>query len=118
MTGEPPGFDGCAVCRSEEALALIQGRWKVPIICRLWEGTKRFGALQRVVGGIRHKVLTEQLRELERDGIVIRTVLAEQPTPKVEYKLTVLGEELAALVGDLDTWSRQHLPPGNAEVRP
>jgi DNA-binding HxlR family transcriptional regulator len=63
-------------CPVEAALAVIGGRWKILIICRLFEGKFRFNELRRAVEGISQRVLTQNLRELERDGIVLRRVCA------------------------------------------
>src|SRR5579871_1390780 len=73
-------------CPAEITLAVIGGRWKVLLLYHLFSGVKRFSELQRGVAGITQKMLTQQLRELERDGIVQRTVYPQVP-PKVEYRL-------------------------------
>ena len=77
-------------CPAEVTLAVIGGRWKVIILYQLFQGVKRFSELQRAIKGITQKMLTQQLREMERDGIVQRTVYPQVP-PKVEYQLTPLG---------------------------
>jgi DNA-binding HxlR family transcriptional regulator len=74
----------------ETTLKVIGGRWKVLIIRELMLGVKRFGELQRALPGITQKMLTQQLREMEEDGIIHRQVYAQIP-PKVEYSLTPLG---------------------------
>ncbi len=70
-------------CPAEVTLQVIGGRWKIPILWHLAQGTKRFSELQRAVGGITQKMLTQQLREMERDGIVHRRVYPQVP-PKVD----------------------------------
>ena len=74
-------------CEVETTLQIIGGRWKVLIIRELLLGVKRFGELQRALPGVTQKMLTQQLREMEQDGIVHRKVYPEIP-PKVEYTLT------------------------------
>jgi len=75
----------------------------VPILFHLATGTKRFSALGRDLPGISQKVLTQQLREMERDGIVARKVYAQVP-PKVEYSLTVTGRSLLPVVQVMCRW--------------
>ena len=90
-------------CPAEATLAVINGTWKVPILFHLATGTKRFSALGRDLPGISQKVLTQQLREMERDGIVARKVYAQVPT-KVEYSLTVTGRSLLPVVQVMCRW--------------
>lgn len=90
-------------CPAELALKVINGRWKLVILRELFLGTKRFGELQRALSGITQKVLTQQLRELELDGIINRTVYPEIP-PKVEYSLTKLGMSLKPLTEVMHDW--------------
>ena len=100
---EPGGFTSThehSHCRAELAMRVIQGRWKLHILRELLEGTRRFSELQRALESVSQKVLTAQLRELERDGVVMRTVHPEVP-PRVEYSLTVLGQELLPVLDGL-----------------
>jgi DNA-binding HxlR family transcriptional regulator len=90
-------------CPAEVTLAVIGGRWKVPILYHLFQGTKRFSELERGLQGITQKMLTQQLREMERDGIVVRTVYPQVP-PKVEYRLTPRGETLRPVVDAMCRW--------------
>ena len=94
-------------CPAEATLAVINGTWKVPILFHLATGTKRFSALGRDLPGISQKVLTQQLREMERDGIVARKVYAQVP-PKVEYSLTPLGETLRPVIGVMHDWAEEY----------
>jgi DNA-binding HxlR family transcriptional regulator len=94
-------------CPAEVTLSVIGGRWKVPILYHLVSGVKRFSELQRSLGGITQKVLTTQLRELERDGVVQRTVYAQVP-PKVEYRLTDRGKTLMPVVKAMCKWGVEH----------
>lgn len=90
-------------CPAEVTLAVIGGRWKTLILYHLFQGVKRFSELQHAIDGISQKVLTQQLRELERDGVVHREVFPQIP-PKVEYSLTALGESLKPVVGEMCQW--------------
>ena len=84
-------------CPVEYTATLIASKWKVIILRELLEGTKRYNELTRNVVGISAKVLTENLRELEEDGILSRKVYPEVP-PKVEYSLTKKGNDLKPVV--------------------
>ncbi|MGH3365996.1 MAG: winged helix-turn-helix transcriptional regulator [Nocardioidaceae bacterium] len=95
------------VCPMEVAVAVIGGAWKMTAIKHLHQHTHRFGELRRAVGPVTPRVLTRQLRELEADGIVERTVYAEVP-PRVEYSLTPLGHTLGDLVDQLDAWGKTY----------
>jgi len=90
-------------CPAEVTLAVIHGTWKVPILFHLAKQTRRFSELRRDVAGVSQKVLTQQLREMERDGIVHRKVYAQVP-PKVEYSLTVTGKSLLPVVKVMCRW--------------
>jgi DNA-binding HxlR family transcriptional regulator len=90
-------------CPAEITLAVINGTWKVPILWHLAKDTKRFSELRREIQGLSPKVLTQQLREMERDGIVARKVYAQVP-PKVEYSLTVTGRSLMPVVQVMCRW--------------
>jgi DNA-binding HxlR family transcriptional regulator len=87
-------------------LAVIGGRWKVLILYHLFDGVKRFSELQRALPGVTQKMLTQQLRELEGDGIVSRTVYPQVP-PKVEYAMTPLGKTLQPVVKAMCRWGLQ-----------
>ncbi|NJM69931.1 MAG: helix-turn-helix transcriptional regulator [Scytonema sp. RU_4_4] len=95
-------------CEVETTLKVIGGRWKVLIIRELMDGMKRFGELQRALDGITQKMLTQQLREMEEDGIIHRKVYPQIP-PKVEYSLTPLGESLQPILYAMHEWGVKHL---------
>ena len=95
----PEGKD-CAVDRT---VSIIGGRWKVLILQHLFRDTQRFSELQREIEGITSKMLTQQLRDLEADGIVLRTVHAEVP-PRVEYSLTERGRSLWPVLQAMHAW--------------
>lgn len=84
-------------CPVEYTASLIANKWKIIILRELLTGTKRYNELTRNVVGISAKVLTENLRELEKDGIISRKVYPEVP-PKVEYSLTNKGEDLKDVI--------------------
>ena len=92
-------------CPAETTLDVIGGRWKVPILWHLFDGTKRFSELRRALAGVTQKMLTQQLRELERDGVVSRKVYPEVP-PRVEYSLTDRGQSLRPVVDAMCKWAK------------
>ncbi len=95
-------------CPLTAALAAIGGKWKLIIIYWLNEGPMHFAGLRRKMAGISHKVLTQQLRELEADGIVARKAAERIPTPVV-YSLTDYGRSLQPLVENVRRWGRGHI---------
>lgn len=92
-------------CPIETTLYLIGDKWKVLILRDLLPGTKRFGELKSSIGNISQKVLTQNLRAMEADGLVIRQVYPEVP-PRVEYSLTELGYSLQPVMDALWKWGR------------
>ena len=93
-------------CPAEDALALIGGRWKVPVLWHLFgQKPMRFSELKRRLPACTAKVLTQQLREMEADGLVRRKIYAEVP-PRVEYSLTAKGESLKGIVGAMCRWGK------------
>jgi DNA-binding HxlR family transcriptional regulator len=94
-------------CPSRDMLDLIGGKWAILILCCLQQGPVRTGALMRQVGGISQKMLTQTLRDLERDGFVERISHPEVP-PRVEYRLTDLGRSLSDLARTMEQWVMTH----------
>jgi DNA-binding HxlR family transcriptional regulator len=92
-----------STCPVESTLGAIGGRWKVLILKELFDGVKRFGQLHRALHGITQKMLTQQLREMERDGLVNRQVYRQVP-PKVEYSLTQMGRTLEPVLESMHKW--------------
>lgn len=90
-------------CPVETTLTLIGDKWKVLILRDLFTGTKRFSELKKSLNGVTQKMLTQQLRSLENDGIIERKVYPVVP-PKVEYSLTHLGKSLEPIVDSLRKW--------------
>lgn len=88
----------------EDAIGMLEGRWKLVILFHLFGGrTLRFSDLERAIPAVSQKMLAQQLRQLERDGLVTRTVHPEVP-PKVEYRLTDWGQSLCPALDQLLTW--------------
>ena len=91
---------GCSV---EATISLIDGKWKCVILFHLLDGTFRFNELRRIVPTVTQRMLTNQLRELEADGLIVRKVYPQVP-PKVEYSLSPLGRSLEPVLQTLKTW--------------
>lgn len=94
-------------CPVETTLTLIGDKWKVLILRDLLTGTKRFGELKKSIGNVSQKVLTAQLRAMEENGLLTRTVYAEVP-PRVEYILTDLGESLKPILDAMWNWGEEY----------
>jgi DNA-binding HxlR family transcriptional regulator len=94
-------------CPAEITLTVIGGRWKALLLYHLFQGVKRFSELQRALPGITQKMLTQQLREMERDGLVHREVYPEVP-PKVEYSMTALGMTLEPVIRAMCEWGLKY----------
>ncbi|MDP3563595.1 MAG: helix-turn-helix domain-containing protein [Methanoregula sp.] len=89
-------------------ISAIGGKWKPEILWYLKDGPLRFGELQRSVSGITQVTLTKNLRELESDGIIIRTVYPEIP-PRVDYRLTEFGTSVFPVLDAISSWGRKYL---------
>jgi DNA-binding HxlR family transcriptional regulator len=107
-TGTGTGHLSRDACPVTATLDAIGGKWKPLIVHYLLQGTCRFGELRRHIPTVTQQMLTLQLRELERDGLVHREVYAEVP-PKVEYSLTPLGASLEPVVTQMTAWGRDYL---------
>ena len=94
-------------CPVETTLTLISDKWKVLILRDLLLGTKRFGELKKSIGKVSQKVLTAQLRDMEKNGLLVRTVYAEVP-PRVEYSLTDLGKSLKPILDAMWNWGEEY----------
>ena len=101
----PPLFN-LAYCPIVPALEVIGGKWKPLVVYHIYLGAQRFGSLQRCIPTISKTMLTQQLRELERDGLLHREVFAEVPS-RVEYTLTETGLSLLPVLKAIGTWGRQ-----------
>ncbi|SEJ21075.1 transcriptional regulator, HxlR family [Propionispira arboris] len=94
-------------CPVETMLVLMGDKWKVLIVRDLLEGTKRFGELKKSVGTITQKVLTQNLRAMEENGLLTRKVYAEVP-PRVEYTLTEVGKSLKPVLDTMYAWGERY----------
>lgn len=94
-------------CAVEVTVEIAGGRWKPLILHYLLDGTKRFGELRRLIGGVTQRSLTLQLRQLEDHGIVRREIFAEVP-PRVEYSLTEVGQTLAPVLDAMRRWGEEY----------
>ncbi|PWK07963.1 winged helix-turn-helix transcriptional regulator [Tumebacillus permanentifrigoris] len=92
----------------EATLEVIGGKWKTVILCHLTHGKKRTSELRRLIPGITQKMLTQQLRELENDGVITRTIYQQIP-PKVEYALSEYGWSLEGILNSLCAWGDRHI---------
>lgn len=97
-----------AECPITATVELIGGKWKTIILYYLSFGTKRFGEIDVRIPGLSRKVLTEQLKELERDGLIARKYYKEIP-PRVEYSLTELGKSLSLVFTEMEKWGRTNV---------
>jgi len=94
-------------CPVEATLDMIGGKWKGVVLFHLIQGTKRFNELRRLVPDITQRMLTLQLRQLEKDGILKRKIYKQIP-PKVEYSLSDLGQTLIPILQQLQQWGSKH----------
>ena len=94
-------------CAVEITASIIGGKWKPMILFFLESGTRRFGELHKLIPRTTKKMLTQQLRELERDGIIRRKIYAQVP-PKVEYSLTRHGKSLKPILRSMSAWGEDH----------
>lgn len=96
-----------ADCPARTTLSLVADTWSVVVIYGLGQRPMRYGELRQRVGGISKKMLTQTLRKLERNNLIMRRTLATAP-PGTEYRLTALGESLLEPVGILARWAEEH----------
>lgn len=94
-------------CSVRSTLDVIAGRWKPSILYELKDGPKRFSELQAAIEGVSGQALTLQLRQLEADGIISRTVYGEAPV-RVEYKMTECGAQLSDVMEQMDAWGSSY----------
>jgi len=102
------GKEELPVCPVATTVGLIGNKWKLLIMRNLLTGTQRFSELSKTIPGISQKVLTENLRSMEADGIVIRTAYPEVP-PRVEYRLSELGESMRPIIFAMESWGVVYL---------
>jgi len=102
---------GYITCPVTVTIALIGGRWKTIILYVLSEHTRRFGEISVRIPSISRKVLTQQLKELEADGLISRIKYKEMP-PRVEYSLTELGKSLSPILNEIAVWGNEKVLNG------
>src|SRR5690349_11509315 len=110
MPQKAPRMQGCSV---ERTMSLIDGKWKIIVLYKLLRGTLRFNELRRLIPSITQRMLTHQLRELEADGLIIRTVYAQVP-PRVEYTLSARGCSLEPVLMAMKEWGDANLSSAEA----
>lgn len=109
LTATPHTQEACtkAIIPVRDALDILSGKWKLPIIIALSFGNRRFGELARQIPGITDKMLSKELRELEMNELVKRTVYDTVPVI-VEYSMTPYGKTLEKLIEELQVWGMKH----------
>ncbi|MGZ9810552.1 winged helix-turn-helix transcriptional regulator [Pseudoroseicyclus sp. H15] len=110
--GKRPDYDAASASAGvERVLKIIGGRWKLMILFELFSGrVRRFSELERALPGVSQKMLTQQLRQLEEDGVVLRHIYPEVP-PRVEYRLTDWGQSLCPQLDGLLRWAENAPEP-------
>lgn len=101
-------IDYGVVCPGTTALNAVAGKWKMPVVSRLFRGRKRFGELKSDLDGISSKALANTLRELETDGIVERCVVDTRPVT-IEYGLTDIGYQMKPMLLEMVSWGERYL---------
>lgn len=104
---EEHGECGKRIMSVRDALDILNGKWKLPIIISLLYGDKRFKEMEREITGITAKMLSKELKDLEMNKLVKRTVYDTMPV-SVEYSLTDYGKTLKKVIGELHTWGAEH----------
>jgi DNA-binding HxlR family transcriptional regulator len=101
------------LCPLERAINTISGKWKMPIVRQIGDGKKRPSEFLRGIANVDRRVLNQQLKEMENDGILTKQIFNELP-PRVEYSLTEIGESLVAILWSLNDWGN-HLIENEAK---
>jgi len=102
-------------CPVVATLDIIGGKYKALILWHLVDATRRFGELRRLIPQATQKMLTQQLRELEDDGLIIRTVYPVVP-PKVEYKLSGMGESIKPILDAMYKWGSAYMKDNGMDI--
>ncbi len=114
-TNEKVSYDGVSltpinIVPFNYAVSLIGGKWKMQILFWLWKNpVLRYGEIKKALKGVTHKVLSEKLKELETDGLIVRTEYPEVP-PRVEYSLSETGKTLMPVLQSICQWGHEHIP--------
>jgi DNA-binding HxlR family transcriptional regulator len=116
-TPQPTPLEGAPLCPAIAAIELLQEKWVLFIVRALLEGAKGFNELRRDIGNCNPSTLSERLDNLERSGIVTKTIQSTMP-PRTSYELTVAGFALQNVILEIDAWSRQHLKPSPEQPEP
>ncbi len=103
-------------CPVEVTMGMISGKWKSLILWHLHAGVMRYKELERIVPGVSQKMLTQQLKEMEGDNLLIRTVYPEVP-PRVEYELTELGHSVFPILEMMHIWAVEKLSYQTDEIK-
>lgn len=103
------------ICPLEATMDLLGGKWRTLILWHLMQEKLRFSQIQKIVSGISKKVLSEHLRFLENEGLIIRYVYPTIP-PSVEYEITAKGKTLVKILESLEAWGRENLTPSEANA--
>lgn len=96
------------VCVLDVGMGILRGKWKGVILCHLYDGAKRFLQLQKITGDVSQKVLAQQLKELEEEGLIDKKIYPEVP-PRVEYFLTSKGKEMGRIIKEIEAWCIKYL---------
>ncbi|KRR15957.1 winged helix-turn-helix transcriptional regulator [Bradyrhizobium retamae] len=107
QTNEPTPSECPAAPQLQRALRVLSGKWKGEILWQLVGGKRRFGELRRAIPDVTQHMLTTQLRDLENEGLVKRTVFPEVP-PRVEYEMTPAAKDLKPVFDELSRWANAH----------
>jgi|SRR5579872_5137695 len=94
-------------CPVQATINTLSGKWKVQIVWRLSFGSRRFAELRKDIATVSEKVLTEQMRQLEKDGVILRKVTASNP-PRVDYSLTTAGNDLVPMMQEMCDWGAKN----------
>jgi len=105
-----------AVCPSRQLLDRLADKWVSLILCALADGEQRYSEIARTIAGVSQKMLTQTLRNLERDGILIRSITPAVPV-RVSYRLTPLGESLLPVTRAIKSWAEEHMSEVQAARR-
>ena len=97
-----------AICPMHNVMRVLGGRWKIAVMYFIYQNHNRFSLLQKKMPFITTKMLSQQLKELENDNLIIRKIYAEMP-PRVEYSLTETGQTLLPVLEDLYNWGENHI---------
>ena len=96
------------ICPMFQAMEQLNGRWKILLLWYIHLGLNRFGLIRKELPSLTSKMLSQQLKELEKDGLLIRKIYPEMP-PRVEYSLTVKAKKLIPIFTQLNTWGKENI---------